>query len=344
MSALKKLRAVAPAGASAALAPRDGRPEEIFAAGERAPGQLRNPRLPYRRELVETADGATLHVRSYGPADAPPIVFAHGFGGRLEYWNPQIRAFADSHRVIAFDQRGHGRSGRGRRRFTVPLLGEDLAAVLAHMLDPGERAVIVGHSMGGIGTLSWAQGFPADVAARAAGVLLANTCATNVLDHTELIPRTPWNAPVRAALLRTFLASQAPSLPAVLDRALVRRKFVAPSAPAELVEFVHAITSTCPNVTRGRWGAALLDFDVTAAAGSLTVPTTVLTGQLDLALKPSGGRGIAAAAQAAGRECRYVEVPGAGHCSNLEIPAVFDREVLRLCEAHADRSGRGLVG
>ncbi|SKG47135.1 alpha/beta hydrolase [Mycobacteroides abscessus subsp. bolletii] len=55
---------------------------------------LRDPDLPCDVTELTTADGARIHVRSYGPLDAPPLVLIHGFACRVEYWNAQINEFA----------------------------------------------------------------------------------------------------------------------------------------------------------------------------------------------------------------------------------------------------------
>lgn len=82
---------------------------------------------------VTTTDGARLRVHAYGPADGDVIVFVHGWSCCLEYWNPQINSFARDHRVIAFDQRGHGDSTLGTGRFDAEQLADDLCAVLTRL-------------------------------------------------------------------------------------------------------------------------------------------------------------------------------------------------------------------
>lgn len=75
-----------------------------------------------RRELVAvSADGARLHVEVHGDEDAPAVVLAHGWTCSTAFWAAQIRALAATHRVIAYDQRGHGRSPAGRAHSTTAL-------------------------------------------------------------------------------------------------------------------------------------------------------------------------------------------------------------------------------
>ncbi|CPW49222.1 alpha/beta hydrolase [Mycobacteroides abscessus subsp. bolletii] len=140
---------------------------------------LRDPDLPCDVTELTTADGARIHVRSYGPLDAPPLVLIHGFACRVEYWNAQINEFADRYRVIAYDQRGFGRSFLGARGVSPEVLGDDLAEVLELTVRGGRRAVLVGHSFGGITIMAWAQRHPGLVCQYTKAVLLTDTVAQN---------------------------------------------------------------------------------------------------------------------------------------------------------------------
>lgn len=160
-----------------------------------------------RRELVAvSADGARLHVEVHGDEDAPAVVLAHGWTCSTAFWAAQIRALAATHRVIAYDQRGHGRSPAGRAHSTTAL-ADDLVAVLEAALAPGERAVVAGHSMGGM-TIMAAAGRP-EFAERAAAALLCSTGSSRLVAEALVVP-------VRAGRVRTrvtgaVLGSRAPS-------------------------------------------------------------------------------------------------------------------------------------
>ena len=115
------------------------------------------PPVPVRELTAVSADGARLHVEVHGPEGAPAVVLAHGWTCSTAFWAWQIRELARDHRVIAYDQRGHGRSPASPA-CTTDALADDLEAVLAATLAPGEKAVIAGHSMGGMTVMAAAAG------------------------------------------------------------------------------------------------------------------------------------------------------------------------------------------
>lgn len=111
------------------------------------PGQ--QPARPAPRESVVSSSGVDLAVRETGDPDAPPIVVMHGlFGTRDQVLMGSTRLEEAGYRVIAYDARGHGRSGSPARAddYEYDRLLEDLRAVLdAFEL---ERPLLLGVSMG----------------------------------------------------------------------------------------------------------------------------------------------------------------------------------------------------
>src|SRR3954471_14304993 len=116
-------------------------------------------------------DGGAVHVVEHG--SGPPLVLLHGVTLTYEVWNYQLHDLADRFRVIAVDQRGHGKSTAGQEGLAVPRLGADLAAVLT-ALDLTD-AIVVGHSMGGMVLLQFAVDIPEVVRRRVAGMVLLST-------------------------------------------------------------------------------------------------------------------------------------------------------------------------
>jgi pimeloyl-ACP methyl ester carboxylesterase len=163
------------------------------------------PPAPSRELTVVSADGARLHVEVHGPRNAPPVVLIHGWACSTAFWAAQIRALATDHRVIAYDQRGHGRSPASPACSTHAL-ADDLEAVLAATLAPGEKAVLAGHSMGGM-TVMAAAG-RARVREHTAAVLLCSTGSSQLVAAATVVPLRPGR--LRTWLTRRVLASRAP--------------------------------------------------------------------------------------------------------------------------------------
>lgn len=282
--------------------------------------------LPPGRVIdVRSKDGVRLHTEVFGPPDGYPIVLAHGITCAIRVWAHQIADLAQHYRVIAYDHRGHGRSSVPRRRggYSLDHLAADLDAVLDATLAPGERAVIAGHSMGGIAITSWSERHPERVTQRADAVALINTTTGDLLRNVNFLPMpTPLTeARVRAAgsLLKTFGA--APLLRAAdrPSRRFVSTLAVGRDADPAVVDFVFELFNGTPAAGRGGWARVLVDHlgpqHITLT--NLTVPTLVIGSQKDRLLPMVSSRRIAATAP---NLARFVELPG-GHCAILERPA-----------------------
>ncbi|WP_366142098.1 alpha/beta hydrolase [uncultured Roseobacter sp.] len=95
-----------------------------------------------------TTDGTEIFYKDWGPKDAQPIVFHHGWPLSSDDWDNQMLFFASKgYRVIAHDRRGHGRSGQTDIGHDMDTYAADVAA-LASELDL-QNAVHIGHSTGG---------------------------------------------------------------------------------------------------------------------------------------------------------------------------------------------------
>jgi non-heme chloroperoxidase len=100
--------------------------------------------MPY----VTTADGTEIFYKDWGPKDATPIVFHHGWPLSADDWDAQMMFFlGKGYRVIAHDRRGHGRSSQTDGGNEMDTYAADVAALTDHLDLKG--AIHVGHSTGG---------------------------------------------------------------------------------------------------------------------------------------------------------------------------------------------------
>jgi pimeloyl-ACP methyl ester carboxylesterase len=289
---------------------------------------------------VRSADGTRIHTEVFGPEDGYPIVLAHGITCAIRVWANQIIDLAADHRVIAYDHRGHGLSGVPRRRgrqssYSLDFLAADLDAVLGATLAPGQRAVIAGHSMGGIAISAWSQRYPHRVQQSADAVALINTTTGDLLRDLKFlpVPRPLVGGRVRAAgtLLKTFGA--APLVPGSVQqsRKIVGQIAVGRDADPAIADFVFALFAQTPPAGRGGWARVLVDSlgPKHISLRNLTVPTLVIGSRYDRLLPIGASRRIAADAP---NLVSFVELPG-GHCAILEQPEDVNRELRALVES-----------
>ncbi|MCM6774837.1 alpha/beta hydrolase [Nocardia sp. CDC159] len=278
---------------------------------------------------VTTADGARLRVHAYGPADRDVLVLIHGWSCCLEYWNPQINAFAGEYRVVSYDQRGHGESTLGSERFSADQLAGDLSAVLDAVLRPGQRAVLVGHSMGGMTIQAWARRFPEQVAQRASAIMLATTAASRIPGRAKIIPLLNELMPAPTWVAQALFGAPVPLPGTAAARGIFRNRIMTAAATDEAVAFGLAIVRSCNPAVRGAVARDLAKLDLAEAAAHITVPTVVVAGEFDKLLPQIHSREIADLLAANGSLDRYVLLP-TGHLPNIEAPHEFNTELHRL--------------
>lgn len=287
---------------------------------------------------VRSKDGIRLHAEVFGPEDGYPVVLAHGITCAIQVWAYQIADLAKDHRVIAFDHRGHGRSAVPARRsgYSLDCLAGDIDAVLEATLKPGERAVIAGHSMGGIAISSWAERYPDRVPQLADAVALINTTTGDLLRHVQFLPVPPPLADARVVaagtLLKTFGA--APLLRAVdrPSRQFVSTVAVGRDADPAIAEFVYELFVNTPPAGRGGWARALVDSLGThhhIGLKNLSVPTMVIGSEQDRLLPMVSSRRIA---KEVPNLAQFVELSG-GHCAILERPDAVNKHLRWLIDS-----------
>ncbi|MBR7192392.1 MULTISPECIES: alpha/beta fold hydrolase [unclassified Gordonia (in: high G+C Gram-positive bacteria)] len=305
----------------------DDGPDDLLTRPDNAPQRLEVP----------TADGARLNVEVYGDPDDPGaddtgdvIVMVHGWTCNTAYWYPQINHLAasegGSRRVVTYDQRGHGGSERGHRRPTVAMLGEDLDAVLEAAVPAGRRAILVGHSMGGMTIMSWAAQYPDKVGSLVSSVVLVSTAAKAVMDNHLLIPV---DLPAYAKPFAPAAAKMITSVPVPIPKTSYGVRFshyiaLGPHARRAHVEFVDEMIGSCPPRARAGWGSAMGKLDVTAGLEALTVPTTVVVGTEDRLTPQVHAEQIAEVLRRNGSLREMVVYDGVGHMSSIEAAERFN--------------------
>jgi pimeloyl-ACP methyl ester carboxylesterase len=303
-----------------------------------APGFFSVTLPPSRTVAVRAPDGTCLHTEVFGPDDGYPIVLAHGITCAIWVWTHQIADLATDYRVIAFDHRGHGRSGiPGRKGCSLQHLASDVDAVLEATLVPGERALIAGHSMGGVAIAAWSDHYRHKVEARADAVALINTATGDLLREVRLLPTPPPFAAIRVLVMRGLVnAFGTFALPPVARPAAVEViSMLALGADADpaVAGLIYDLFAATPPAGRGGCGKMLIDAlgPRHISLGGLTVPTLVIGSERDRLTPLVQSQRIAAAAP---NLAELVVLPG-GHCAMLECPVEVNRQLRVLAESFA---------
>ncbi len=282
--------------------------------------------LPGARELtVTSADGSRIHVEVYGPEGAPAVVLAHGWTCSIAFWAEQIRALAADHRVIAYDQRGHGRSpDPGPGGYSTTALADDLEAVLSATLATGERAVIAGHSMGGMTIMAAAERH--GLRDHAAAVLLCSTGPSRLTAEATVVPLGP--SGLRTRLTKAVLGSKAPLGPVnAVSKKVLKYATMGPGSAPEKVDACARIVHACPRGPRHGWSQVLAGLDLEHGVRALRLPVAVLVGTADRLTPAAHSRAMA---EALPHCAGFVELTGMGHMTPVEAPEAVTAQIREL--------------
>lgn len=262
---------------------------------------------------VEARDGTRLHLLEAGAGQ--PILLLHGVTLQSGVWRYQLAGLRDRFRVLALDHRGHGRSHPAAGGYGLDRLGADVADVL-EALDLRD-AVLVGHSMGGMAVMRFAERHPELLARRVRALVLVATTAEPVLGlrpapRRDRVGRT---VTTRGETLGWHRASPLRLGEGDLSYAAARLAFGDRARP-EHVELTRRMVTDMDPEALARSLVGLLDNDGLAALAAVPTRSFVVVGSRDALTPPRCSRRIAAALP----DAELVVLPGAGHQLMLERP------------------------
>ncbi|MFF6993766.1 alpha/beta fold hydrolase [Streptomyces sp. NPDC008313] len=291
--------------------------------------------LYYEVDEVEAdAKLATRRRRLFGrKAPAPvTVVFSHGYCLSQDSWHFQRAALRGVVRTVHWDQRSHGRSGRGvdQLREGTPVsideLGSDLKAVIDAAVPEGP-VVLVGHSMGGMTVMALADAYPELIRDRVVGVALVGTSSGRLGEVNFGLPVAGVNA-VRRVLpgvlnalgRRAELVERGRRATADLFAGVVKRySFASRDVDPAIERFAERMIEGTPIDVVAEFYPAFTEHDKTEALGRFVgLPVLVLAGVKDLVTPSEHSEAIAGLLP----DAELVLVPDAGHLVMLEHPEV----------------------
>jgi pimeloyl-ACP methyl ester carboxylesterase len=231
--------------------------------------------------------------------NGPALVLVHAFPFDSRMWRKASAARAGQRRVITPDMRGFGLSDLGSGDHSIADMADDVAALLDALKLPA--ATVGGMSMGGYVALAFARRH-------------RNRLQSLVLADTKAAADSPDARQGRQAAI-TLVETQ--GVAALLEKQIPR--LLSASASEGLRAEVRRLGTQPPNAVIAAIRALRDRPDRTAELPEIAVPTLVVVGTQDALSPPEDGRAMAASMPRA----RVVEIPGAGHLSNLENPDAF---------------------
>lgn len=235
-------------------------------------------------------------------AGRSPLVLLHGMGGDWRTWLYQVPVLCDKSAVINVDLRGHGESSAPDHDWSIADMALDVVRLLRNL--GAERSHVVGLSLGGMVALQFALDYPYATTS----LVLADTMGGPGRFEKEwraavqFIEENPMGAIARKRITDAFSESVDP---------VMRDYFIDRVAGNDKEAYV-------------RTARALLRFSVTERLAEIAAPTLVVVGDQDRVTPPEMSRDLKSGISGA----RLATIAGAGHLSNLEKPAEFNRAVL----------------
>lgn len=266
-----------------------------------------------------TVNGISLYYEQHGDS-GEPLVLVHGYTGDITDWRHQLPEFSRTHRVLAMDSRGHGRSEapKDRSSYTIEQMADDVEALVDHV--GFERYHLLGHSMGG--------GVVQEIALRSPQRLLSLTLHDTSFKFAMMADpameewRNKRMALAEAGKMAELAVMPPPAPPP-------------PHMPPERLEEARIrLSRMSPDGFIGAWQGLVEWQGTRGRAAGISTPTLVIYGDMDAPALINGSVKLAELIPNAQVEI----IPECGHSPQWERPELFNRALRRHLEANAARS------
>ncbi len=283
---------------------------------------------------LQRPDGSVIRVECYGPEDAQPIIMSHGWGPNSTVWYYAKRQLSDRFRLILWDLPGLGKSTKPKNNdYSLEKYARDLEAVVA--LAGDKPAILLGHSIGGMITLTFCRLFPEHLGRRVAGLILVDTTYTN---------------PVKTAIFsRVLSAMQKPVIQPILYLTIILAPILylmnwlsylngSLYISVELSGFTgfetrgqldfSALLSAkgWPGVL-ARGTLAMFNYDETRTLATINIPVLLIVGDSDIATVPAASSYMKANLP----QAELVILQPGGHMALMERNQQFSEAIGTFC-------------
>ena len=249
------------------------------------------------------ANGITINYQIDGPDNGPCLVFSNSLATTIAMWDEQAAALKDKFRVLRYDQRGHGATDAPAGRYPFDTLLADALGLLDALSI--RKAHFAGLSMGGATALGLAEKYPD----RFDRIIVCDSPCQSTPQSSQ-----QWEERIVVASKKGMAALVEPTIARWFPAEIVAKN------PPHVDKVRGMIRDTPVNGFIG-CAAALGAHDYASAVASVKCPVLFLVGEKDA----PGPAMRKLNEKLAGSH--FVELPGAGHISNLDRPAEFSRAI-----------------
>jgi pimeloyl-ACP methyl ester carboxylesterase len=261
--------------------------------------------------LASSPAGTPIHYVTAGEGE-PAVVLIHCWGCDATYWSWQLAALAAERQVVAVDLAGHGASGAEREEWTMEAFGADVAAVVEAL--GIERAVLVGHSMGGYVMLAAAE----QMLGKVAGMVAVDTLHDVEQEYPE-------------EAIANYVAALRSDFPNTVMAAM--RQYFPPDAdPAVVAAVVTDMAATEPAVGVSAF-EHIVSYDAAGALDRLGLPLRAVQATMRPTAEETNRR------HAPDYAATYVD--GVGHWPMFEAPEAFEAALVERVEELAAGANAG---
>lgn len=248
---------------------------------------------------------ATFNCRVEGREGAPWITLVHGIATDLSLWDEFVPALSSQYQILRFDARGHGGSSAPKGDYTLKLLTQDVIGVLDALEVP--KTHFVGLSMGGMIGLGLTLDYPER--------LLSATICDARADATEDY-RDAWSKRIQS--VRTG------GVEAILESTVTR--WFTPAFQENEPDRMNWMRSMIRRTSVEGYagcGSALRDLSYGSRLNKIRTPVLYIVGSDDQGAPAS----VMWNMHTVTPNSHFIEIPDAGHISNVEQPSLFNAAV-----------------
>jgi 3-oxoadipate enol-lactonase len=250
------------------------------------------------------ANGIAINYQIEGLDHAPCLVFSNSLATTMAMWDEQAAALKDKFRILRYDQRGHGQTEAPAGRYAFDTLLADAVGLLDALSI--KTAYFAGLSMGGATALGLAEKHPG----RFERIIVCDSPCQSTPQSSQ-----QWEERILVAKDKGMAALVEPTVARWFPPETVAKN------PLYLDKVRGMIRDTPANGFIG-CAAALAAHDYAAAVATVKCPVLFIVGEKDGAT-PAAMRKLNEKLPGS----RFVELPGAGHISNMDRPAEFTRAI-----------------